>query len=106
MLVKSGANRKNTTNKRGKPRLILTTKKIVNKKKQPPVPTQRLVIGMSQRKRRHPHVHTQRLIIAGNQRKRRQPHVHVTLLKKRAYVHPEGINMHYLNPSLLQRRPI
>ena len=125
MLTKSGTNRKITTSKLEKPRLVLTTKKIKHKEKQHHVPTRRLVMTLSQRKKRQPRVPTQRLLIAVSQRKRRQlhvltqryvivlnrgkkslPHVHVTLLKKRAYVHSEGTNMHCLNQNLLQRRPI
>ena len=70
MLTKSRPNRRNTINKLGKPKLILPTNKIKSKDKQPRVPTQRLVMNLSQKKRRQPHALTQRHATALNQRKK------------------------------------
>ena len=71
------------------------------KEKQPRVPTQRLVIAMSQRKRRQPRALIQRHDTALKHRKRTLAHVHITHQRKKRYVPSEGINMHCLNPSLL-----
>ena len=76
------------------------------KRKQPHVPTQRLLIAVSLKKRRQPHVPTQRHVIALNHGKKTLLHVHITHLKEIPFVHSKEINMHCLNPSLLQRMPI
>ena len=64
----------------------MPTKKTKNKEKQPCVPTQRLVIAMSQRKRRQPHTLIQRHDTALKHRKRTLAHVHITHQRKKRYV--------------------
>ena len=86
------------------------------------MPIQRLAMAPIQRKIRQPHVPIQRLATAVSQRKRREhskvcysiepekkisaTRAHYCSKKRAYYVHSEGIGMHFLNPSLLQRMPI
>ena len=74
MLMKSKAN-KQYYEETGKDKVILKYQKKFKTKEQPHVPTQRLVIAVSQKKRRLLHVPTQKLVTAVNQIKRRLPHV-------------------------------